>query len=900
MALLTWRLSNQVVDDASSYIGLPSIEITEHIGKNHMEMCRFSGLDDPEYKKVAAALRRIAVLLPRASLSQGETPLLDAKTKRKLMDSLSFGQIDTRQTTIKNAHADTCQWLLEQREYREWLDPSQLVEHHGFLWIKGKPGTGKSTLMKFALNSIRESMKHTIAISFFFNARGDDLQKTTAGMYRSILLQLLERLPALQDIFNSLGLVTRNVDHHQWSVESLKQLLELAVQSLAHTSVTCFVDALDECDEVQVRDMISFFENIGEMTASTQTSFRVCFSSRHYPHVTIDKAITLVLERQEGHGRDIVHYVHSKLNIGHGRLAHQIRAELREKAGGIFMWVVLVVDILNRDYDGGRIHELRNRLRQIPTDLHALFRDILARDRHQREELLLCIQWIYFAKEPLEPEQLYFAIVFGVKSRAVDPEPLDRWDPEELTGPIMERFILSCSRGLAELTKSPYPTVQFIHESVRDFLFKENELKEMWPDLKGSFQGHSHERLKLCCLDYMTAAVTPGTPFSDSLVRTKSKDPGYLRKSAETEFPFLQYAVEHVLHHADQAEGGGINQTAFLRGFEHDLAQWIELSNALQDPDLHWGSRFTSDSRLLYILAEYNAANLIARYPSNLGCFAVGPERYGAPIFAAMQCTKFTGRSEAIVALLKAQATRHPPGSPLRELYKQYRRGSSTPTLRELSDLATRGVLYYLGDHGDEILLEYSLASGEFDIKMEDERGWRSITQAVAKGHYGVVRGLLDRGADIESKDARGRTLLKVAATDGNAALVRLLVERGAGIEARDARGATPLWGASDAGHLLVVQILLDKDAEVDVSRDGQTPLWRACRPTGPANVALIKLLLDRGANIEASGDISRMTPLLNAADSGIEDIAQLLLDRGADIEARDVWGRTPLLAASK
>ena len=108
---------------------------------------------------------------------------LNEEQKRMLLDSLRFDQIDTRQITIKNAHAKTCKWLLEKSEYLNWLDATKLGKHHGFLWIKGKPGTGKSTLMKFALINARKTMKDRIVISFFFNARGEYIEKSTVGIY---------------------------------------------------------------------------------------------------------------------------------------------------------------------------------------------------------------------------------------------------------------------------------------------------------------------------------------------------------------------------------------------------------------------------------------------------------------------------------------------------------------------------------------------------------------------------------------------------------------------------------------------------------------------------------------------------------------------------------------------
>ncbi|KAF2180966.1 hypothetical protein K469DRAFT_692498 [Zopfia rhizophila CBS 207.26] len=202
--------------------------------------------------------------------------------------------------TIKNAHAKTCKWLLNNSEYLDWLDGNKLGEHHGFLWINGNPGTGKSTLMKFASANARETMKDKVVISFFFNARGEGLEKSTIGTYRSLLLQLLERIPALQYVFNSLGLSTLSIStNHQWSLESLKMLLEQAIQSLGESSVVCFIDALDECEERQIRDMISFFKHVSELAVSAGIKFQVCFSSRHYPHITIQKGLDLVLERQE-------------------------------------------------------------------------------------------------------------------------------------------------------------------------------------------------------------------------------------------------------------------------------------------------------------------------------------------------------------------------------------------------------------------------------------------------------------------------------------------------------------------------------------------------------------------------------------------------------------------------
>ncbi|KAH7131253.1 hypothetical protein EDB81DRAFT_631356, partial [Dactylonectria macrodidyma] len=52
-------LRQKVVEDEASRLNIPAIEVTEHICDDHMGMSKFSGINDPEFKKVAAALRRI-------------------------------------------------------------------------------------------------------------------------------------------------------------------------------------------------------------------------------------------------------------------------------------------------------------------------------------------------------------------------------------------------------------------------------------------------------------------------------------------------------------------------------------------------------------------------------------------------------------------------------------------------------------------------------------------------------------------------------------------------------------------------------------------------------------------------------------------------------------------------
>lgn len=61
-----------------------------------------------------------------------------------------------------------------------------------------------------------------------------------------------------------------------------------------------------------------------------------------------------------------------------------------------------------------------------------------------------------------------------------------------------------------------------------------------------------------------------------------------------------------------------------------------------------------------------------------------------------------------------------------------------------------------------------------------------------------------------------------------------------------------------------------------------------------------VKLLLEKGANIEARSEYFHRTPLILAARRGFDSVVRLLLVKGADIEAGDRWGQTALILAAR
>ena len=828
------------------------------------------------------------------------------------MDALWFRAIDARYATIKAAHAKTCKWLLQRSEYQDWLDVAKISTHHGLFWIKGKPGSGKSTLLKFAVQNVRKVMRSAVVIWFFFNARGEDLEKSTLGMYRSLLSQLLRALPDIQEILDHFTPV-QDGDSIRWHIEHLRSLFAAAVQRLGERHLICFIDALDESDEDQIRDLVAFLEELGRPTASSPIKFHVCLSSRHYPHISISNGIEMTLEGQEGHHQDISNFLSSELKAGGGRVFEAIKDEILNRASGIFLWVALVVQILNKEYDHGRVHALRKRLKEIPDGLDKLFEDILTRDNAHFEELILCLQWILYAKRPLKREELYYAILSGT-----DEEPLTPWDPEMLTAQDIDKYILSCSKGLAETTKSKGQTVQFIHESVRDFLLEKNGINKLRTELDF---GRSHERLKQCCYSYMKIDVSAALDDHIELPKASLPEAKDLRTRVSIKYPFLEFAAQNVLFHADHAARHGMSQDSFLHSFA--IERWIFLSNVFERYQVR---RRPNDgtSNLPLISVQKDLVGLIRScgrlfYTDGLPC---NLDLLAAALF------DFKANEDTIRALLlpiELSETSKNAMQKVVELWPSFLASKSTAFLFWTASCGHDNVLRSLLDIN-------AITPDEYNRK--DTQGRTMLSLAALNGHHAVVELLVLNFADLQIRDKDKKTSLMLAASAGHNAVVKLLIENGdrANLDSREKDGKTPLMLAASAGHEAVVRLLLEYVGGLcdpdNRATYGTTPLGLAaenghtavvrllledfgglCNPDNRdsslnlavlrGHGAVVKLLLESLATVETL-DSNRNIALRLAARNGYEAIVELLLRIGADINNRDKDKGTILSVAAE
>jgi hypothetical protein len=448
----------------------------------------------------------------------------DKDHRAAVLETLRFDALETRRKTVEVALAKTCKWILNHPACAKWIK----LEHKLF-WIKGKPGAGKSVLIKYLDLHITRKMKKSRAIGlyFYFNARGTQLEKSFLGLYRSLLVQLVDLVPELA---HELDTLSTNFDLLQ-----LQSVFASAIRNLG-TQVWLFIDALDECREGDVQELINFLQELHE------AELYVCFASRHYPIVKVPTKLQLVLEEVDAHKQDLSTYV-EKLDLEGKELA-QMQQDIVAKANGIFLWVVLVVGILKEDLRDARFHAMKSRLDEIPEGLPALFKTIILRDGRHRDEFLLCLRWILYARRSLTLKEWYFAMMSGVNG------PLE-WT-EEITDHRMETFLLSSSKGLAELTKGKTITAQFIHKSVRDFLVHQSGLQEICGE-RDSLESTAHEELKHCCLRGMSFDLLRQLEQRKSKKQLLTQEEHQLLRAR---YPFAEYATVYALYYADQAAVG--------------------------------------------------------------------------------------------------------------------------------------------------------------------------------------------------------------------------------------------------------------------------------------------------------------------------------------------------------
>ncbi|OAK96177.1 hypothetical protein IQ06DRAFT_296956 [Phaeosphaeriaceae sp. SRC1lsM3a] len=439
--------------------------------------------------------------------------------EQKILSRFTFLLMEDRQLAIPLAHRKTLVWLFgtpdaglrgnDTTSFATWLQSDDKI-----YWISGRPGSGKSTLIKFiasqhlTVEHLRAWAKGEVVIAqyFFWSAAKSDLQKSQEGLLRSLLHQILRQRPDhIRELFplswhayhpsqNSIP-VNSQVSIDSEIPTDFQGLLGVlrrtcAVLARSHERLCFFIDGLDEFKgkPEDIIELIGILESIDNV--------KLCVSSREWNEFerAFGKSHLTKLYMQDFNADDIHAYVCDRLENDED---YQEMKDIEDKeengnalvdeivaaANGVFLWVVLVVrSLLDGLHNGESMARLRARLRGLPTNLEEyferiLFHDIDATYREQGAQMFLVT---LAAKESLPLMSYWFLDEHDLPA---ERRPL-RMQQTIARHKAAKKRLLACCKGLLEpyYQTSRYKDqtlpsgvlfeykVDFLHRTVRDYL----------------------------------------------------------------------------------------------------------------------------------------------------------------------------------------------------------------------------------------------------------------------------------------------------------------------------------------------------------------------------------------------------------------------------------------------
>lgn len=730
----------------------------------------------------------------------------------EFLKSLFFPEMDDRKKNIQRAFDRTCDWLFSTPQYQNWNNRVDLACNYGMLWVKGKPGAGKSVLIKeVARRALKESerlafgTKISTTASFFFNARGtQQLQKNALGVYRSLLHQVLKKdmvaLSHLSRRYMDMKLYQGSVEWHE---ADLQEFIMLVFATPESRPSILFVDAMDECDDTEVRGLLEFFRDLAKRAYRVGADLRICFSSRHYPNISLAGCLEVVVE--EHNRKDILLYIEDQARDDHS--IKELKDDIFDKSNGIFLWVVLIVSMLKSSGHDRSLKWLRKKLDEMPTQLGALFHKIFEVASPDQDEAIRLMHIMIYAQDTLRLTDIHLALGF---SGSHYPS-IEAWHNslEFLETPQkIHARIIHLSRGMLESEPSSFSvrldennvvevnprlqlmdstvsnmekevkenlektTYQFIHETVREFFLSGEGFKLLGSDTAQAGPGHA--TLASACVRYLN--TTELASLSERLVLPRFRD---------SEYHFVVYVQSSLLLHVELAEKNGSCLGELITLIQKEKLN--QRLTALRSRDL----ALSKGADMFFIAAERSMVHTLKRMISlgfdvNQPCPAA--RRY--PLLATTggrlveKATDSEYGLEAVRIILAAGA--------------------------DISMTAVDGqtALHLAAAKKSPDVIKLILSYGP-DINARDRYHATPLHNAAARTWEkdiipDVIKLLVQHGADLNAVDKSGDTALHKAGLVQNSAAFSTLVELGADLSIRNKRNAVALDDSTTRGKWIL------------------------------------------------------------------------------------------------
>jgi len=472
--------------------------------------------------------------------------------RESFLSSLSYPTIESRREAIHDAHEGTFMWIfntvvddgsettsisddetayseslneerasmtaipLLEREVmcslKDWLQTSSKMANHtpDIYWVSGKPGSGKSTLMKFLAHEdmnngeVMELLEQwaqgleVLTPSFYFWKPGTPEQKSLAGMLRSLIFQLLRANDNLSkgliDHLHSRKKLKRTPSKFEchWTVPTLDLALDYLLKATEGQFMICFfIDGLDEFEDSQYSKN-KLLRRLQKL--ASRNHVKLCVASRPEQAFEDEYAANMHLRLEDLTYTSIVRFVEDKLKehtqwhkLVPDRLRtreHLLRAVV-QKAEGVFLWVVLAVQDVERGLDDQNdIETLFQRVSRLPSELADLYTRMLSvMSQEYQDDARKIFQWMLDRpKEYMQVIDLMFLFWPEDMQSALLSQDNSVDASSRLSGPTENLKVILRTRcvGMLEVKRSVGQgfqnleafdsEIRFVHRSAYDFL----------------------------------------------------------------------------------------------------------------------------------------------------------------------------------------------------------------------------------------------------------------------------------------------------------------------------------------------------------------------------------------------------------------------------------------------
>ncbi|KAK1751493.1 hypothetical protein QBC47DRAFT_82279 [Echria macrotheca] len=235
----------------------------------------------------------------------------------------------------------------------------------------------------------------------------------------------------------------------------------------------------------------------------------------------------------------------------------------------------------------------------------------------------------------------------------------------------------------------------------------------------------------------------------------------------------------------------------------------------------------------------------------------------------------------------------------LREKQPEIQATLNSDVLAEVGSFAVRDV-------GRAVQVARELLALGVDLNQPLSRNVNVATvlgEAIREGPDEWFEFLLNNGVDVNVNRRSVAEGMRVAARNGRAWVIARLLGTGISPD-EDGLGwenmSSPLAEAAVSGNMQIVKLLLDSGAKAGRMLTGRVVSAVAAAASNPEALAILKLLVERGADIHLQGGEAG-SALAEACVADNEPAAEFLVTRGADVNEQLRTGKygSPLVAAA-